>query len=59
MVLESLCCPHYRMTDVVKTSKSAEGKQRYRCRNINCARAFFILDYPYRGTQYGDKSFRA
>ena len=36
-------------TNVVKNSKSGEGKQRYRCRNRDFARASFILDYPYHG----------
>ncbi|MEM9767564.1 MAG: IS1-like element transposase [Cyanobacteria bacterium P01_D01_bin.71] len=34
---------------MVKNGNSAEGKQRYRCRNTDCARASFILDYTYRG----------
>jgi transposase-like protein len=34
---------------VVKNGQSAEGKQRYRCRNVECPRASFILNYSYRG----------
>jgi transposase-like protein len=34
---------------VVKNGKSAEGKQRYRCRNVECPRASFILNYSDRG----------
>lgn len=49
MVLEPVCCPHCHMTNVVKNGKSAEGKQRYRCRNAECPRASFILNYSYRG----------
>ena len=49
MVLEPICCPHCHTTDVVKNGTSAEGKQRYRCRNDECTRASFILNYTYRG----------
>jgi transposase-like protein len=49
MILEPLCCPKCHTTDVVKHGKSAEGKQRYRCRNAECSRASFILNYRYRG----------
>lgn len=49
MVLEPVCCPHCHTTEVVKNGKSGEGKQRYRCQNVDCARASFILDYTYRG----------
>ena len=49
MVLEPICCPHCQTTEVVKNGQSAAGKQRYRCRNVACARASFILDYPDRG----------
>ncbi|NER83285.1 MAG: IS1 family transposase, partial [Leptolyngbya sp. SIO1D8] len=43
--ITSTCCPHCHTTDVVKNGKSGEGKQRYRCRNVECSRASFILDY--------------
>ena len=49
MILEPLCCPDCNATNVVKHGRSAEGKQRYRCRNAECSRASFILDYSYRG----------
>lgn len=49
MVLEPVCCPHCHTTNVVNNGKSGEGKQRYRCRNADCARSSFILDYTYRG----------
>ena len=55
MVLEPVCCPHCHTTDVVKNGKSAEGKQRYRCRNVECPRASFILNYSYRGYLPGVK----
>ncbi len=49
MVLEPVGCPHCHATDMVKNGQSAEGKQHYRCRNAECPRASFILNYSYRG----------
>ena len=49
MVLEPVPCPSCNTTNVVKNSKSDEGKQRYRCRNPKCRRSSFIQNYSYRG----------
>ena len=49
MVLEPVECPCCHNTDVVKHGYSAEGKQRYQCRNTDCPRSTFIRDYAYRG----------
>ena len=48
MVLEPVHCPDCDGTDIIKNGKSPEGKQRYCCRNPNCARHSFILDYTYQ-----------
>lgn len=48
MGLEPVCCPTCNGTHIVKHGKSAEGKQRYRCRNLECSRHNFVLDYTYR-----------
>ena len=29
--------------------KTSEGKQRYKCRNAECDRHSFVLEYSYRG----------
>ena len=49
MVLEPVLCPSCQGRDVVKHGSSAEGKPRYRCRNQECERCTFILNYTYRG----------
>lgn len=49
MVLEPIQCPSCNNTNVVKHGKSTEGKQRYKCRNADCSRATFILQYSYQG----------
>ncbi|MEM0979790.1 MAG: IS1-like element transposase [Cyanobacteria bacterium P01_H01_bin.58] len=49
MVLEPVCCPTCHRPNVIKNGQSNEGKQRYRCRNADCSRSAFILDYTYRG----------
>ncbi len=48
MVLEPILCPCCQTDDVVKCGQSGEGKQRYQCRNSDCSRQTFILDYSYR-----------
>jgi transposase-like protein len=32
---------------MVKHGKTAEGKQRYQCRNCECTRHSFVLEYSY------------
>ncbi len=49
MVLEPVKCPTCQSTDIVKHGKTAEGKQRYKCRNSECHRHSFVLEYSYRG----------
>lgn len=49
MVLEPIVCPGCGSSDVVKHGQSAEGKQRYKCRNAECSRCTFIQTYAYRG----------
>jgi transposase-like protein len=48
MVLEPVLCPSCGSEDVVKHGPSAEAKQRYKCRNADCARCTFIQQYTYR-----------
>ncbi len=49
MVLEPVLCPACQSCNIVKHGQSAEGKQRYKCRNSDCARSTFIRYYAYRG----------
>jgi transposase-like protein len=49
MVLEPIQCPDCHSIDVVKHGRSAAGKQRYCCRNSDCPRRSFIIDFSYRG----------
>lgn len=49
MVLEPVQCPSCSSTNIVKHGKTAEGKQRYKCRNSQCTRHSFVLEYSYRG----------
>lgn len=45
----ALTCPGCQSTDIVKNGKSRQGKQRYGCRNEECLRCTFILDYEHNG----------
>ena len=42
-------CPNCSSENVIKHGKSGEGKQRYRCLNLECAKNTFILNYSYKG----------
>lgn len=49
MVVEPVTCPSCNSTNVAKHGLSAARKQRYCCRNLECERRSFILDFTYRG----------
>jgi transposase-like protein len=42
-------CPYCQSTDVVKYGKQANGTQRYRCDNADCARRIFLVQYQHQG----------
>ena len=49
MAFEPVHCPTCHGVDVVKYGKTSDGKQRFRCQNVQCACATFIRDYSYPG----------
>jgi transposase-like protein len=49
MITQVLHCPYCQGVDVVKNGKTAQGKQRYQCREEPCGSRTFILDYSYSG----------
>ena len=49
MVLNLVVCPYCHGDQVVKRGKTDTGKQRYRCRNPECAHQSFLLDSAYKG----------
>ena len=50
-VFIAVTCPDCHSTDIVKHGLSGEGKQRYRCRNEECLRRTFLLDYSNEGSR--------
>ena len=50
-VFITVTCPDCHSTDIVKHGLSGEGKQRYRCRNKECLRQTFLLDYRNKGSK--------
>jgi transposase-like protein len=42
-------CPLCYSLQVVKFGTSPEGKQRYQCRNSNCGKNTFLLEYTHKG----------
>jgi len=49
MVSVPVQCPYCQRTEVIKAGKQANGAQRYRCQNGQCARRIFLLHYQARG----------
>jgi transposase-like protein len=49
MVSVPVQCPYCQSTEVIKAGKQANGAQRYRCQNEQCARRIFLLQYQDRG----------
>ena len=49
MVYVAVQCPYCHSTEVIKAGKQANGTQRYRCQNEQCARRIFLLHYQDRG----------
>ena len=49
MVFEPVLCPSYGSEEAVKHGQSDEGKQRYKCQNLECSRCTFVRHYAYRG----------
>jgi transposase-like protein len=45
MVSVPVYCPYCQSTEVIKAGKQANGTQRYRCRNEQCIRRIFLLQY--------------
>jgi len=45
MVLIAVLCPHCRSDDVVRHGKNKNGIQVYRCRNKECKKTRFQLEY--------------
>ena len=50
MITHVLHCPYCHGTDIVRHGMTAEGKQRYRCRECRLGRGrTFLLEYTYAG----------
>lgn len=49
MATLSVKCPYCQSLDVIKAGKQPNGAQRYRCRNLDCPRTIFQLDYHDKG----------
>jgi len=49
MLFNVIVCPSCQSTNIGVHGISAEGKTRYKCRNTECKRCTFILNYTYQG----------
>ena len=44
-----MMCPHCGSEEVIKSGTSANGTQRYRCKNTACSKTTFLQKYGYKG----------
>ena len=51
MVTIPVHCAYCRSLRVIKAGKPPNGAQRYRCKNLTCARTIFLLTYADKGRQ--------
>jgi insertion element IS1 protein InsB len=49
MVLMPVRCLYCQSNQVTKRGKTAQGKQRYRCHNLECTHQSFLCDPAYKG----------
>ena len=45
MVMRPIICPDCKSENIGKSGYTASGKQRYICKNVECKRATFVLEY--------------
>ena len=46
---ETIKCPHCGSENISKNGHNKKGKQRYNCKNKECKKRTFILDYEKKG----------
>ena len=49
MAVLQIRCPACQHTDVIKHGITAQGKQRYRCKNPSCPSQTFLIAYSHHG----------
>lgn len=49
MAVISVVCPTCKKESVVKFGLNSAGKQRYQCKNKDCSRNTFLLEYSRNG----------
>lgn len=49
MAFINVKCPQCRCDDVIKFGTNTSGKQRYKCKNSECQKNTFLLEYSPNG----------
>jgi len=52
---QEVTCPDCGINKIMKSGRSANGTQRYRCRNPDCVTKTFMLAYRYKAYNPGMK----
>jgi len=55
MVLIPVVCPDCKSDNVGKNGRDQKGVQRYLCRNAECPRKTFALEYTYKAYEKGTR----
>ena len=53
MVLKAVTCPDCGSEDIVRNGKHPNGKQKFLCRNEECPRSTFVLEYSQNARKPG------
>ncbi len=48
---QEITCPQCHSNRIMKSGRNANGQQRYRCQNSDCAMKTFMLEYRYTACQ--------
>jgi transposase-like protein len=46
-------CPKCKETQVIKYGQSSSGEQRYNCKNPDCSKTIFQIEYRNKGCEPG------
>ena len=49
MAFRQICCPCCQTIEVLKHGITAQGKQRYRCKDSGCPSQTFLVEYSHHG----------
>ncbi len=55
MAVIEVLCPVCKSNRVVSRGRTSNGKQQFECRNVECGKKTFLLEYTYNACKYDVK----